>query len=195
MDIERALRVHKDAEDAVLTTKMNAALAIDKEWCDAFYEQLAGQVGNWEIIPEAQAATYKRIPDARGLYMFVWAPWVRLPTETTHVTFRQVLYVGKSDSATSSIKLRYQKEYSKFIGLHAELLWVNDDDAFKRSNNLQKYLSVSKLEYWYLVFEGHALETISEFEKRLINLFKPPANVQDLNNRYRAQLREPRPAF
>ena len=116
------------------------------------------------------------IPNAAGVYMFVWHPMfsIRLAATETSWSFPWILYIGKAGGRNSAgtLRSRYRGEYSKYVRQDPERLWEGPQPG--RKGMLSRYLTLLPLEYWYAVVDEPDL--VDDLEARLYNLIAPPLN-------------------
>ena len=108
-------------------------------------------------------------------------------------SLRQILYIGKANSRSSTLKTRYKNEYSKIINSELDVFWSNDQPK-NRKKLLQKHLNLDILEYWFLAIDKPT-PIIDDLETDLIKLFSPPANSINKNRDIRAKTEQPITAF
>ena len=167
-------------------------IALDQEFCSELEDSLYKLGGCWERLP-ATKETYKRIPEFSGLYMFVWNPFFRLRSESNYFNTRRILYVGKSNTPSMTLKTRYRSEYSKITGDDYAVHWVMEKPK-NRNDRLTKYLNLDDLEYWFLTSEC-VNEEIDRLEIDLIKLFNPPANLHGRSKAIRVKPLKSKDAF
>jgi hypothetical protein len=167
---------------------------IDSRSCEAWQEAVHKDGARWEKLP-ALDSTGARVPEERGLYMFVWRPSFKFrfdPGPDQQLSW--ILYIGKAgilDGRSDTLRNRYLSEYRKFISGDAGVLW-DEKHPTGREARLAKYLTLKPLEYWFLSMSDS--ERICRLERRLIKMFSPP-----LNDRHagipKIRPRETSPAF
>lgn len=132
----------------------------------------------WESV-KATENIAEAIPDERGLYMFVWEPALTLRDgNEKDLNFRWVLYVGKAGAESDSdLRARYKSEYKKYVGGHPGVFWEPAPAPPTRESLLRFHLALRPLFFYYSVAPSGSAD-ISTLERRLIQIFRPPANTQ-----------------
>jgi hypothetical protein len=151
---------------------------LDEERCRAV-TNLLDQLGTeWEVR-QAVPDLHLQLPEASGLYMFVWRPSLRLKTaQEPHIRdFPWILYLGQAGggSGNGNLRQRYHKEYSKVLNEDPNKLFLAEQPN-KRLERLRRYLRVRPLEYWWV--EVPDRQKLVKLEKILIGMLQPPLNDQ-----------------
>lgn len=132
--------------------------------------------GGWERV-RATESLYNTLPDKGGIYLFLWEPYFVFDFDDLQKEeiIKFVLYIGKAQgiSKTSTLRYRYENEYSKYIHSDPCIHWKKDSPR-NRSDRLKQILNLWDLKYWYIVIED--INKINILEKQLIRMFNPPGN-------------------
>jgi len=148
----------------------------DLPFCKILGNDLRDMGSNWEIRTATQQL-WKQLPEASGLYMFVWRSSnisFLLDQDKQH-SFTWCLYIGQAGGGESrnSIKSRYRNEYANYVRSDPESCWAqrlsND-----RKTRLKLLLSLTPIEFWYIQIDDRS--KIENLESRLIRTFRPPGN-------------------
>lgn len=165
-------------ERAVLKVAFPVADLADEATCSSISQLLCGSGGAaaWDRLCATKSAV-SQIPESKGLYMFVWCPKIRfaLSTPANQHELRIVLYVGKANAKTSTLRSRYAGEYAHFLEESPKVLWEVKEPR-NRKETLAKWLCLHPLEYWYLELDNS--DDIEQLERRLIETINPPLNIQ-----------------
>ncbi|SDK78462.1 hypothetical protein SAMN05660337_1226 [Maridesulfovibrio ferrireducens] len=185
-DNERLRQMIQHYSDFAAPT-LPMSCSIDKlinfDLCKTLSSTLIDQCTTWKT-EKATSCLHNLLPNAPGLYMFVWSPLVQLKFEDNIERTKVILYVGKAEKSLSS---RYNQEYKKYFNDKFELLW--DDNPDNRRDKLNKYMQLRPMFYWYTVVKD--VKAIEYLESRLIDLLSPPLNSQCP----KVRLKPPVPAF
>lgn len=180
-DDEFVQLVHKMRDEPAypLQFEPTIEILIDSGHCEWLNKNIHHSGNKWER-KVAVPTLWTQLPDEPGLYMFVWRPELALRFAATPLEerFFWVLYIGKAgerDGTKSTIKNRYQQEYSKYVGQNASCLW-DDTPAERREQRLSRYLTLRPLEYWFLILDN--IRDIEVLERKLIRMLRPPLNQQ-----------------
>lgn len=188
---EDIVLLHRDSSQKTLKFCLPILRAIDQNECDGIGELLERESVVWQKS-EAKQVLHEILPKKFGLYMFVHTSLLHLKFDPigSRCAQRQILYVGKANGSaidSSTIKSRYQREYSRYFNC-TPALTANDpenrEDIFKLAFNL------ISLEFWWS--ECRNREIIDPLERKLIKLFNPPLNNQ---HGLRAKIGSQEPAF
>jgi hypothetical protein len=194
-DQEFIQALHKYRDESVsypLDFRPSLERLMDTQHCQEL-SKVFHRTAKWERT-KAVESLGASLPDARGLYMFVWRPELTFPFESGQIErLSWVLYVGKAgkeEGEYDTIKGRYLKEYRRFVGGDVGVLWDRKPPR-EREERLARYLTVRPLEYWFLLLDEP--EDIRLLERKLIRILSPPLNRQLTGPRLR--LGTPVPAF
>jgi hypothetical protein len=159
---------------ALLNLSLSVNHLVDVDYCRTLSDSLRRTSARWERSI-ATSNLGNMLPSNPGLYMFVWCPefFFELANPENSQNLYYVIYVGRALSGTT-IRARYNSEYSRYIQSDFGSLWDNIDQK-TREQRLKKHLSLMPLEFWYLPL---SLDDggICLLEKRMIKLLNPPAN-------------------
>ncbi|MSO38006.1 MAG: hypothetical protein EXQ69_07120 [Acidimicrobiia bacterium] len=172
--------LHKFSEESVthaLHFRPSLERLMDTDHCQKL-ARIFHRTAKWERA-NAVDTLGSSLPDARGVYMFVWRPALVLPFEAgPPERFSWVLYVGKAGREggnDDTIKNRYLREYGRFVGGDVTALWNRDPPRY-REERLARYLTLRPLEYWFLLLNDP--QDIHLLERKLILMLSPPLNTQ-----------------
>ena len=176
-DLEALILRHRDSPSPYLGIDWALLRMLDRRGCQSLRDDLEKVSDAWEVRT-ATASTSDMIPDEPGLYMFVWRPWFRFKVAESSRPgdLAEILYVGLAGAgkyAQATLKSRYHTGYRKYFPGNPAALW-NQTEPTQRHGRLERYLSVTPLEYWFLVVKDR--DQISLLEDRLIQLLNPPIN-------------------
>ncbi|MGY1714215.1 hypothetical protein ACI78R_07145 [Geodermatophilus sp. SYSU D01106] len=190
--LRTALQMHCDDDWASVTFRPPFLRLLDVDHCSVLSAQLA-ELGEWEIrsaVPDLQ------LPDAPGLYMFVWRPTLVLKAaQAPHErTFPWVLYCGRTGAgaSTNTLASRFRTGYSKYLIGEPSDLFLREPPA-DRAGRLGRYLQLRPLEFWFLEIDDQV--KIAQLEKRLIKALAPPLNSQHNPSRLPVRSGKPVSAF
>lgn len=178
---------HREEPAPILPFAPCVERLIDNAYCMNLSKLLASEGTHWER-QKAVPTLGPMLPNAPGLYMFVWQPYLWFQTGPEQsVNFPWVLYVGKAGGPEGNgvIRNRYQNEYCKFVGGDASQLWKTQEPT-KREERLARYLTLRPLEFWWLTIDN--IYEIERLERKLISSLRPP-----LNDHYGVKLRAGKP--
>lgn len=172
-----AIRAHVHDPYPQVTSSLPVPLLGDTEYCKLLDEKLKLLAPDGFESRRATHTLADSIPNAPGIYLFVWSPSFYLRSaaaRTPDLSFDTVIYVGKAGSEDSkgTLKSRYKSEYSRYVGQDADRLWQESVD--KRTELLTKWLNLEPLYLWYAVIEDRS--SINKVERDLINLLNPMIN-------------------
>lgn len=194
-DDEFTQALHKYRDEAVshpLDFRPSIDRLMDSQHC-AQINKIFYSSAKWERR-KAVATLGPSLPDAKGVYMFVWRPEMIMPfANGTTEQASWVLYVGKAgieEGASDTLRTRYTSEYKRFVGGDVSSLW-NREAASDREARLARYLAMRPMEYWFLLLDS--ARDVQLLERKLIRMLAPPLNRQLVGPRLRSGT--PVPAF
>ena len=159
---------------------------LDLTHCSAWGEELKKHATKWEVR-KATVDLWHQIPDASGLYMFVWRPPLHFQMEghAKPHAFSWVLYLGLAGAGDSknTLKVRYKNEYAKYLHGDPARLFAKSSSG-GRSELFKRWLLLQPLEYWWA--EVRDTDRLFDLEKHLIKLLAPPLNIHH-NRKLRAR--------
>lgn len=172
------VRRYVDAPSPGLRIDLGLLRLLDRAYCQSLEQDLRNFASPWEV----RAATdqlAEMLPDAPGIYMFVWRPPFTFCLADGGVSAGpfHILYVGQAGgekSSSGTLRGRY-KGYRKHLSGDPEALWVDGTIPDRRDALLARYLTLRPLEYWFSIIEDK--RRISLLEDRLIKLLNPPLNT------------------
>lgn len=177
-DLTRSVIRHSVEPSPALEIHLGIAPMLDVPAHAILQDDLRAKASLWESALAVEEL-HRALPDAPGLYMFIWRPSIRLAmADRSESSFHQVLYIGQaggSGQRGNTLKNRY-KDYRKHLRGDPEDLW-NREPPTTRAGRLTHYLSLRPLEFWYATVEDRTV--IKNLEARLINLYNPPLNSQN----------------
>ena len=191
----RLILRHRDAPSPGLLVEWELLRLLDRAGCAALEDDLKEIAGPWETY-EATERLWQALPDAPGLYMFVWRPPFRLAVADDRKpgSIFQVLYVGQAgasrDEHGNTLRERY-KSYRKYLRGDPERLWAPGEPV-SRNQRLARYLTLRPLEYWFAVVSDRS--QVENLESRLTTLLNPPINDRG-RPKIRARPSTPEPAW
>lgn len=176
--LTRSVIRHSVEPSPALEIQLGIAPMLDVPAHTILQEDLRAKASLWESALAVEEL-HRALPDAPGLYMFIWRPSIRLAmADQSESSFHQVLYIGQaggSGQRGNTLKNRY-KDYRKHLRGDPEDLWTREPPT-TRAGRLTHYLSLRPLEFWYATVEDRTV--IKNLEARLINLYNPPLNSQN----------------
>ncbi len=178
-EFTQLLHKFRDERASILEFCPRIELLMDTQFCKGLDKIIHGSGEKWErkkAVKELGAS----LPELKGLYMFVWKPdfIIRFAAAPEVEQFCWVLYVGKAgteEGKNDTIKDRYQREYSSYVGKDASCLWESHA-PLARENRLSRFLTLRPLEFWFLPVAD--VRDILILERKLIRLLGPPLNQQ-----------------
>jgi hypothetical protein len=177
VEYQQFVRVRRDEPATALQFMPCIERLVDDDLCSSVIHIMQASAANWERY-SAHDNLHTQLPDARGVYMFVWRPNIAFAFSATHQqSLPWILYVGKAGTTggtTDTFPARF-KTYQKYIGKPPAGLWDRRPPQ-NREERLSRYLTLRPLEYWFTAMD-EATE-IARLERHLIKLFRPPLNAQ-----------------
>ena len=178
--LAKLLQLHRGDPSPTLEFRPPIARLIDADHCMMLTEELREHGTPW-TIKKATPTLWQQLPEAPGLYMFVWRPTFKVdlaaPNCDQGQTFAWVLYVGRTgaDQSGNRLRSRYKGGYAKYLDGDPAGLWETDQ-PISREARLCRYLLLQPLEYWWTEIEN--AERIAILERRLVTMLSPPLNKQ-----------------
>ncbi|MFF4605265.1 hypothetical protein ACFY12_21345 [Streptomyces sp. NPDC001339] len=193
--LTRIAQRYSEEDSPALPMEVGLHRMLDVERCQQLEADLREFALPWEVYlaTEDLAAA---LPDAPGLYMFVWRPQFQFHVDSrpAYGSFPKLLYVGQAGASTTdygnTIRQRY-KEYRRYLRGNPESLWT-DSEPQTRAQRLSRYLPLRPMEFWCTTVADRS--RIRGLEKRLIRLWNPPLNDVD-RPKLRGKLGSPRAAW
>lgn len=194
---DRLVLVNRYNEPEPLKLSLPLGQLLDKAWCTQMSRSVMTQF-EWTIC-EATNSLADQLPEKSGLYMFVWRiPFPFPSTKLGKHFFRMIVYIGQAGAQNSgnTLQQRYRQEYASIVGQNPDAIWQTESPT--RKDRLKRALNLRDLEFWYHdSVPGTSL--LLEFERTLIDLFRPTANTQGIGTqdapRLQAKLGHAIPAF
>lgn len=178
-EFHQILDKYRDESSPILDFQPDVERLINSNYCKNLDIIIHGSETRWERM-KAVESLGASLPEAKGVYMFVWMPdfCFRFASQPAMERLHWVLYVGKAGTeggTYDTIKHRYLSEYSKYVGKDPSCLWEHPPPT-NREQRLSRYLTLRPLEYWFLSVAK--VSDIELFERKLIRLLQPPLNRQ-----------------
>jgi len=173
--MEKALARYRTSDSTPLELYFPMEFLQDENFFNALHEDIDICGDGWEKISNLNSASYKSLPDSKGVYMFIWRPGFSIECHNDSADFRYVVYVGSASNGDSSILKRFNSDYKNEINKCPSIHWTENMPS-DRASRLRKVLNLGQLELWYVTMDQANPEQILDIEKRLINLFNPPGN-------------------